>query len=172
MIVPMKRVHIICQNKDAAQTVRQLRSLGVVHVEHSRIPQGTDIAALQADIALITAAIDILMRYNVPDATALDGQQCTGDWKTIARHVVDLDKRIDQLTEYSRVLKAKINEWEQWGDFEPSQIESLVRRNIFVRFFQIPAKKLDGLASNMIVYAISCARVLQIALLYRARKNL
>ncbi|HQJ16255.1 MAG TPA: hypothetical protein PLJ26_07195 [Candidatus Omnitrophota bacterium] len=173
MIVPMKKVNIICQHKDAARTVGQLRALGVVHVEHSRLPQGADIASLQADIALAKAAIDVLSRQNSAGASIKSEQALSGDWRTRARHIIDLDKRLDQLNEYSRALCAKIDEWEPWGDFDPAQIESLARRNIFVRLFRIPVRDLGTLAPDEIVQTVSVRKgIADCVIVSRKKKEL
>jgi len=155
VIVPMKKVSIICQSKDAVDTVSRLRSLGVVHVQHQQPPQGADISALQDDIGLARMALDVLARYNQGLVTPAHEHAQQADWKIASRHIVDIEKRLDQLREYSRILKVRIAEWEPWGDGDPEKIEALARRNIFVRFFQIPAKELDSLPPEMIIKTIS-----------------
>jgi V/A-type H+/Na+-transporting ATPase subunit I len=155
MIVAMKKVCIICQGKDATSTVSQLRFLGVVHVEHQQAPQGPDIAALQEDLSFSQAALGVLARYNKPPEESVFAHKQPADWKTACRHIVDIEKRLDQLREYSRNLRARISEWEQWGDVDPHIIESLSRRNIFIRFYQIPEKELPFLDAGLIVKTVS-----------------
>jgi V/A-type H+/Na+-transporting ATPase subunit I len=173
MIVAMKKVSIICQNKDAAETVNSLRSLGVVHVEHQQVPQGSDIAALQEDIGLADAALGILSRYAPEHVEAVHAQKHHADWKVSSRHIVDLEKRLDQLREYSRALKVKISEWEQWGDGDPEKIESLSHRNIFIRFYQIPEKEIEALPVELIVRVISArGGIVNCAVISRQKKDL
>jgi V/A-type H+/Na+-transporting ATPase subunit I len=155
MIVAMKKVCIICQGKDATATVSQVRTAGVVHVEHQQIPQGPDIAALQEDIGLASAALETLGRYNKDEAGSVPAQKQPADWKISSRHIVDLEKRLDQLREYSQTLKARISEWERWGDADPQRIESLAHRGVFIRFYEIPAKEIDLLPAGLIVKTIS-----------------
>ncbi|HNQ49928.1 MAG TPA: hypothetical protein PLP56_02135 [Candidatus Omnitrophota bacterium] len=155
MIVPMKKIGVICQQKDSVDTVRRLRALGVVHAAHVRPPQGGDIASLQADIGLATAALDVLARGQETAPVPAEPRKHFDGWKTTARHIVDLDKRLDQLAEFSRGLKAGIEAWDPWGDFDPAQIESLSRRGIFVRLFRIPEKELGAIASTAIVKTVS-----------------
>jgi V/A-type H+/Na+-transporting ATPase subunit I len=155
MIVAMKKVSIICQNKNSTATVSLLRSLGVVHVEHQRAPQGPDIAALREDIDLARMALEVLSRYGTAHAEAAHAHGPHADWKISSRHIVDLDKRLDQLHEYSRILKVRISEWEQWGDGDPETIDALARRNIFVRFYQIPEKEIEALPAGSIVKTIA-----------------
>ena len=62
MIVPMKKVSIIVQSKDAAATIERLRSLGVLHVEHQIVPQSKDVNAVKEDIALVDRVLGILSK--------------------------------------------------------------------------------------------------------------
>jgi vacuolar-type H+-ATPase subunit I/STV1 len=39
MIVPMKKAVIIVQSKDSDSTVGKIRSLGMLHVEHQKVPK-------------------------------------------------------------------------------------------------------------------------------------
>jgi V/A-type H+-transporting ATPase subunit I len=153
MIVPMKKVFVVCQAKDADGAVSDLRKLGVMHVEHQKAPQGADILALSDDISLAGNALDVLSQYCSREEKTK--QKETRDWKLTSRHIIDTEKRLDQLKEYSRLLKVRIAEWEQWGDFDPEKINSLSRRNIFIRFYQIPVKEINSLPKELIIKKIS-----------------
>jgi V/A-type H+-transporting ATPase subunit I len=176
MIVPMKKVWVICQAKDSVDTVNDLRKLGLVHVQHQQVPQGKDISSLSEDINFVNTAVDILGQRKInsgptakiadesspraiflsryPQSKVESPQEQVVDWKIACRHIIDLEKRLEQLKEYSRVLKGKILELQQWGDFDPQAIEALARRNIFIRFFQIPQKEINFLPEGLIVKTI------------------
>ena len=62
MIVPMKKISVITQSKDAEDALKALRKLGIFHVEHERMPQGKDVNLLEEDIALVNKSLDILKR--------------------------------------------------------------------------------------------------------------
>jgi len=149
MIVAMKKVCCICQSKDAFDTVFRLRKLGMVHVEHKQPPQGRDIAALQEDVNLAVAALDILNR-NCPGREILV-QKESADWKVAALHIVDLEKRLEHLRNYSEQLKNKIAEWGPWGDFDLGLIEELSSHQVFIRFYQIPANEIAAFAQDGII---------------------
>ena len=40
MIVPMEKIAVIVQEKDASLAIKKLQSLGVLHVEYQNTPQG------------------------------------------------------------------------------------------------------------------------------------
>jgi V/A-type H+-transporting ATPase subunit I len=152
MIVPMKKVFVVCQAKDADGAVSDLRKLGVMHIEHQMAPQGADILALLDDIGLASNALDVLSKYCSQEERT--NQKETRDWRLTSRHIIDTEKRLAQLKEYSRLLKVKIAEWEAWGDFDPEKIHSLGLRNIFIRFYQIPVKEIGSLPKKLIVKKI------------------
>lgn len=154
MIVPMKKVSVVAQEKDASGAVSAMRTLGVLHVEHEVSPAGKDISALRDDLVLINRAISILSETEFsPKMTAAAKEP--QDWKSNAQHIVNLRKRFEQLQKYSLNLKRAIAQWELWGDFDPQVIKKLSGKNIFVRLYQIPAKEVKNLPAQVIVKRIS-----------------
>jgi V/A-type H+/Na+-transporting ATPase subunit I len=153
MIVKMKKVWLVCQSKDGSATINQLRKLGVMHIDHQQPPQSKDIAALEEDINVCAGALDVLSRYCQGKEKPL--QNPASDWKLTSRHIIDLDKRLDQLREYSCLLKNRILEWELWGDFEPAGILVLAAKHIYLRFYEIPLNEIKSLPEELIVKKIS-----------------
>lgn len=150
MIVPMKKITVFVQSKDAACSIAKLRSLGALHIEHQQTPLSQDLSELRDDIALIDQALGVLSE------TGASGELT--DWKFTARHIVDLRKRVEQLEEYSRTLKSRISQWRAWGDFDPAVIKKLSEKNIYAKLYQIPAKEIDKLDPDLIVKKISTTR--------------
>ncbi|MCM8797031.1 MAG: hypothetical protein NC923_04030 [Candidatus Omnitrophica bacterium] len=151
MIVPMKKVFIIAQDKDAEDMLTSLRRFGVVHIEHIRMPKGEDINALQADIALLTEAIRIASLFKQDNPKINEPV----DRRTVARRIVDLHKRLMQLEDCSSALRQKISEWEEWGDFEPAEIKSLEEKGVYLRLFRIPTKELKNLPQDIAIETVS-----------------
>ncbi|MEK7172979.1 MAG: hypothetical protein AAB740_03305, partial [Patescibacteria group bacterium] len=150
----MKKIALAVQSKDAKTTVEQLRKLGVLHVEHTNVPQGSELAAITDGILLINHALGALL------AVSSKAKQDTlssdfFDWKKIALQIVDLKKRQEQLKEYSVTLQANIDKWKSWGDFEPNDILALRKKNIYFGFYQIPEKYIDSLPKNYLIKKIS-----------------
>jgi V/A-type H+-transporting ATPase subunit I len=149
----MKKVWIVCQPKDAQSTVNQLRKLGLMHVEHQKLPHSKDIAGIEEDIGIASLSLEVLSRY-CPGKEKMP-QKTVSDWKLAGRHIIDLDKRLDQLREYSHSLKNKMSDWEKWGDFDPAQITDLADKHIYIRFFEIPENEIKALPEGFIVKKIS-----------------
>lgn len=154
MIVPMKKVALIIRSEDADSMARELRSLGVVHVEHQRLPQGEEITRLKEDLNLLDSAINILSVPELSRQNPGPKKTLSQDWHFIAHHIVDLEKRLRQLEEYSLALKARISQWQRWGDFQPEAVEQLRQKGIDIRLYEIPQKELKGLPTGLIVEKI------------------
>ncbi|MFH0826768.1 MAG: hypothetical protein V1923_02600 [Candidatus Omnitrophota bacterium] len=151
----MKKVILVVQSKDAEGALQELRAQGLVHVEHSRVPEGKDLQAIQEDLSLLDSVLPILSRQKEEGFTQEREVQRLSDWKGKARHIMDVDKRLDQLHEFGRTLKNRIIAWEPWGDFEPDEIRALSTKSVFVRLCQIPVREIKNLPKDLIVKKLS-----------------
>jgi V/A-type H+-transporting ATPase subunit I len=158
MIVPMKKVSIIVQSKDAASTTERLRSLGALHIEHQRTPKGEDVDAIRGDIALIGRAAGVLSREEFLKTPVSEPSGEIVDWRFSAKHVIDAWKRLDQAQEYARNLKDLIATWKPWGDFDPRGIKSLTEKNTFIKLYQIPVRDMKKLPSGLIIKRLFTVR--------------
>lgn len=153
MIVKMKKISVIVQQKDADSALDKLRSLGSVHVEHERLPQGGDVARLREEVDLVNSAVRVLSLPEYLEELTPQHKE-PADWRFVAKHVVELYKRIEQLKEYSQPLISHIQEWERWGDFDPDTIRQLAEKGIYIRLYQIPVRRLSEVPSGLIVEKI------------------
>lgn len=154
MIVPMKKINIIVQGKDAESSLLKLRTLGVVHLSHQQEPKGKDIAAVKEDIAIMDEAMDILYKAEASELECMKIAKEPLDWKAAARHIIELYKRLDQLQEYSKIMAHNISEWAAWGDFEPDELKALVQSGIYIGLYRIPAKELRNIPQGVIIKQI------------------
>lgn len=154
MIVRMRKVGIILQAKDAEDGLKVMRSLGVLHVEHTQMPQGAQISGLLEDLNLLRQAVTILEEAKEKGGRG-DGYIEKCDWRLVARHISDLRKRIEHLRDFSLTLKKTIEEWQPWGDFDPKQILALREKNIYLKLCRAPVEELEKLPREICVRKIS-----------------
>ena len=154
MIVPMKKTAILVQSKDASSAVEILRSLGLLHVEHQQLPKGKDLSVIHEKTALVKEAINILSQAEFSPAEPASSKGLD-DWELTARHILDLHNRFEQLKDYSLVLTNKISQWKLWGDFDPEIIWALGEKKVYIKLYQIPAKKVKNLPPEAIVKKVS-----------------
>ncbi len=154
MIVPMKKATVIAQAKDAPDALVKLRSLGIMHVEHQKQPRGEDIAVLKEDLALANRAIEILSAPEFLKQKQTQQKQAPIDWQFIAKHLMDLYKRLIHLEEYALTLRAQVAQWQPWGDFDPAQIEALRQKGIYIGLYEVPLKEIKTLPAGLIARQI------------------
>ena len=157
MIVPMKKATILFETGDAEATVKYLRTLGVLHVEHQNPPEGRDISALQEKVALINSSFDVLNRVIVSEKNIQPQNKITGDWMAVANHIIELGKRQEQLESSSRNIIGQINEWERWGDVDLNQIQHLSQNSIYLKLYQVPVKEIGSFPDDVVVKTIFTA---------------
>jgi len=151
MIIPMKKAHILCEAHDAESTVKSLRALGVMHVEHENTPESTNIAALREQVVLINSALDVLNQGAVSEREKIPQEHTWNtDWREVAGQILDSKKRHEQLEIASRGLIGQIQEWERWGDIEPSEVQFLRERGIYVRLFLVPLKEVKNFPDDVV----------------------
>jgi len=125
MIVPMKKIFLIMQDKDAASALKTLCEVGTLHVEHQKEPVGDDIHELQDKRQKIEKVLQRLScmedgSYQVP----------VDDSKKRAVEVFDQINLIAQLQQRIYEKKALISKWETWGNFDPRDILALKEKGI------------------------------------------
>jgi V/A-type H+-transporting ATPase subunit I len=155
MIVPMKKITVITQEKDADSSVLSLRRLGVLHVEHQVQPGGEDINKLQEEITLLHWASEALSEKEfLPESAPpfpTENVPRKERAELTCRHIVDSRKRLEQLDEFGRHLKSESLKWQGWGDFEPRDVKELEKHNIYLKFYQIPLKEIKKLPEDVFV---------------------
>ena len=157
MIVPMKKATILFETGDAEATVKYLRTLGVLHVEHQNLPEGRDISALQEKVALINSSFDVLNRATASEKNIQPQNTITGDWIAVANSIIELGKRQEQRESSSRTITGQINEWEHWGDVDLNQILHLRQKGIYLTLYQVPVKEIRSFPDDVIVKTIFTA---------------
>jgi len=157
MIVPMKKATILFEGKDAEATVKYLRKLGVLQVEHQNPPEGRNISALQEKVVLIDSSLDALNQVMVTEKIIQPQNKISGDWMAVANHIIGLCKRNEQLESLSRNIIGQINEWERWGDIDLTQIQNLSQSSIYLKLYKVPIKETGSFPEDVIVKTIFTA---------------
>jgi len=151
MIVPMKKVFLFLQKEHAQSALSDLAALGVLHIEHQNPPGGEKINQLNEQLALLEQASLILAAINLKVARP---PEPAADLISICRHIIDLQKRAQQLKEYAVTLNGWLDQWKSWGDFDPQEIRQLAAKNIFARLYQIPQEQIKNLPPQAVVKKI------------------
>ena len=153
----MKKATVLFETGDAEGTVKYLRKLGVLHVEHQNLPEGRDISALQEKVALVNSSFAVLNREKGSEKNIRPQNEITGDWIAVADHIIELGKRQEQLESSGRNITGHIKEWEQWGDVDLDQIQNLGQNGIYLKLYQVPVKEINSFPNDAVVRTIFTA---------------
>ncbi len=146
MIVPMKKVFLIVQNRDVEPALKRLRELGVLHVAHLRLPKSSGINQLKDDIKLLEQAVNYLTHEHK------NPQQVEApDWKETADVVLGLAALMDRDREGIAKRQVQIEQWEPWGDFSLEDIEQLRAKGLKVELVEVPEKDVSSAPEGVIL---------------------
>lgn len=149
MIIPMKKIFLVVQDKDVVPSLDALKNFGAVHVEHIQKPSGARVQELREGIHRFERVIAALSSFPAP-AEQVDA----GDAEKKAAEVLELLSLIEQLKEASASRQNVLQQWEPWGDFNPSDIEFLQGRGIFIQFVELTEKELARPHEGVVLHPV------------------
>jgi len=129
MIVPMKRVTVLCTLARQEITVQRLGELGVLHVVHVQPPAGDDLDEARRRLTYLRRALEVLPTRAVGEPTDLSAEQVVEEiWKLI--HAAQAQE------ERLEVLRHERERIRPFGDFDPALVRKLEEAGIFVRLYR------------------------------------
>ncbi|NQT46673.1 MAG: hypothetical protein HQ593_04255 [Candidatus Omnitrophica bacterium] len=148
MIVPMKKVTVVVQSKDADSTLKELGRLGVLHIEHQKAPASDNIRELTLKYQSLLKAIEFL-----PE-TKGQNRAVRGEPQALIDQIISLTDEKEVVTENLKKVNQNIEEWKDWGDFSPEEIEDLEYENVRIQLCKITAKQFKNMPEGVIVEEI------------------
>lgn len=139
MIVNMKKVHLLMESKDVESSLKALRSLGVLHVEHLQEPRGENISVIQQQQIQIEKALTAIEKYSTKNVV-----QQQDDGLVIADEIMQCVAQRQEAQDQIIKLSLLIEQWALWGDFDPKNIDVLREKGFFVYFFEGEEKEISS----------------------------
>ncbi len=165
MIVRMKKATILVLAKDAESTVAALRKMGVLHVEHQKPPESTELSELRERVTRVDTAQRVL-KSEAEQKGAMQ-RVIEGDRIAYADRIITLGREQEEIGSSVRALRSRISEWEPWGDIDAGRIRELEKNGIYVKLFQVPAREPDRFCEGVVVKTLAVtgniARVVAVA---------
>jgi len=134
MIVPMKKVTVVCLAAELESALDRLADLGVLHlaaVDRSENP----------DVAAASALIRQSEQVRIALKTSRDRKQTGGPAVMTADAIIaetqDIIRRKKELQDRENMLSREISSIAPMGDFDPEAVRRLGNRGIIVQFFFI-----------------------------------
>ena len=150
MIVPMKKIFLVVQDKDVLSALEALRQEGTVHVEPQQKPQGASIDKLKEKVDLLERVVSVLSQK-----PRVVEQKKADSWNEKTEEVLGFVMFIEQLQENLVKRQEKISQWEPWGDYNPEDVELLRNKGINLQFVEIPKKEISNVPDGVILEPVS-----------------
>lgn len=159
MIVKMKKISVILEDKEIRSALIALAETGVVHLEHLEVPKGEELDLLREEHGRMTDVLNVL-RQVTPRPEQESGthiKQLFINVATSLQEIQDLDERI---LDY----QTQISHWEPWGDFDPQDFHRLEKQGVYARLYAVPETQLvdlpDDVTAEVIFISEGVARVM------------
>ncbi len=146
MIIRMKKVSVLLQDKDIADALAALGLLGVLHLEHFRAPQGGEIEALVERRARLQRVIEALEQAGAPPP-----QEGCGNVEAVFRSLETTFNGIREWEQQVRDLQAQIRKWEPWGEFNLYDIQVLRENGLHIHLLALTEAQLAALPGDAMV---------------------
>ena len=146
MIVPMKKVSLIILGDKKSETLKELRKLGMMHVE---IAEGTGerINELKGQITMLENCIfsieeKVKKNKEVKDVTNAEAMAAAKEVASLAE-----EKKAYQAEQVS--LKSELDRLKNWGDIDPEQFGYLAEKGIELSLYEIPKAEYAALGEDV-----------------------
>ena len=146
MIVPMKRLTLLCMEKDVDRVLNAVRDLGTVHVTSVQPPAGDDLEQsrqllerAQKAQEIISREVDALSGKERQAAPTHQGRAEAADADQIIELVHELTKRQQDAAQLLEGYRFEIERLSGLGDFDPGDIVELGEKGVTVKLIQSPA---------------------------------
>jgi V/A-type H+-transporting ATPase subunit I len=149
MIVPMKKVHLIVDEKRVDATLEKLRALGLVHIEHLNELKSHPLSHQYEELG----RLERVLAWMELNKKGVAQQQCHDPRKVFH----EVDERLEageRLKESTHKRSARIEQWKPWGHFRLDDLQALEAKGIYVRLYEIPVADLGKLPKSVICEAI------------------
>ncbi|MCX7887079.1 MAG: hypothetical protein N3B01_07495 [Verrucomicrobiae bacterium] len=133
MIVPMKKVTLLCVAHSREEALERLRDLGVVHLQPVSQRECEDVETARRRYEYVRHALDVLPKHSGATPTHRPPEEIV---ETVWKFIHELRELDSQQT----ALTHELERYAPFGDFEPADIQALRERGIFIRLYQAPAK--------------------------------
>lgn len=158
MIVPMKKIAVIVQSKDADSALRKLRFFGALHLVETAPVMDKNLAILSDEFNQLAQAIDILKKVKSDFGKHRDLERISKwekDVRELCLRIIDTWKRYLRLQEFSRELQSTIEAWQVWGDFDPVAIQNLAQKGLNIKLYRLSENKISSLPKGIVCQRIA-----------------
>ena len=146
MIVPMKKVSLIILGDKKSETLKELRKLGMMHIE---IAEGTGerINELKGQITMLENCIFSIEEKvkKITEVKDITVEQALAAAEEVASLVED--KKAYQAQQMA--LNTELERIKSWGDIEPEKITYLAENGVDISLYEMPKAEYEALGESV-----------------------
>jgi len=144
MIVKMKKISVILEDKEIRAALIALAETGVVHLEHLETPRGEELDLLKEEHARLMDVLNVLRQVS-PRPEQEAGTHIKQLFINVATSLQEIQELDERILDY----QTQINHWEPWGNFDPQDFHRLEKQGVYVRLYAVPEAQLDTLPDDV-----------------------
>ncbi len=144
MIVPMKKVTLLCLEQDKKSVLEQLQELGVLQLKYAKQPESQDVAEISAQISSIEKA---LMTLQMEEGKAGAAIQISG--KDLTERVLALQEERTELDKLRADLERERELLLPWGEFSPASLQDLRDSGLYPYLCAVRRNDFDSFRENL-----------------------
>ncbi len=150
MIIPMKKVTVLCMSSEKSNSLEELRELGLMHVDAEKV-DSVELSEILLEKARTEEAINLLSSQKGDYSKKFENLS-GGD---ISGLVAQTKDEISDLVKILSDLQKDYDKLSPWGEFNQSSISDLKEKGIFVYLCVGADKDLEGLSDSATVQIIN-----------------
>ena len=141
MIEKMKNITVLVSEQERDKFISKLRKEGVLHIKHAKAPSSHELSFVEDKISKLEKLISQLAPYDVgrPDRRRSAHER---DVLSCADSATEDLKVRDELLEQRAAIKKQLQWFEDWGDFDPDDLEAVKRSGANIKLYRIGKKNL------------------------------
>ena len=144
MIVPMKKVSLIILRDRKAETLKELRKLGIIHIEIAE-GKGERLVKLQEEITLLENAVFTVGKNKKAEEKAINVSESL----SIAKEILSLAEQKKACQSERIFLNAELERLKSWGELDPQSVVDLADKGIDISFYEMPKTEYEDLGDSL-----------------------
>ncbi len=137
MIVRMKKLTLFVSSPQRQEILVRLRRLGIVHIRNVMRPSADEIDRLEDQIIDTKRVISIFDDYRKDNARDDEISWKPSEMLQNLKEALSLAEEKQEALRALEDVKGKIEWFKPWGKFNVDQIQSLAKKDIFVRLYRV-----------------------------------
>jgi len=148
MIVPMKKLTLLCVAHDRAATLEALRGLGVLHVKPTVPPAGAGLEVAREKAAGLRRLLEAIPAVKDAPPTGRDAGTVVSETSDLLEERKDWQERLD-------FLQAEVERLAPFGSFDPLAVKKLADRGVILKLYRTSAKAAPPLPEGVVAQKMS-----------------